>query len=105
METKAGTAPCVPPGMPPVATWVVRDARVVMMRAPDRQTVFAALVDYQVGPAHVRAMWIGWGLIFVDPDADDPGRRFWRDQGALNAQWMVLGPPTCDWVEDSGRRA
>src|SRR3990167_8973171 len=65
METKAGTAPCVPPGMPPVATWVVRDARVVMMRAPDRQTVFAALVDYQVGPAHVRAMWIGWGLIFV----------------------------------------
>ena len=105
METRAGMVPCVPPGMPPVATWVMQDGRVVAMRTPEQRTVFIVLIDYLIGATHARGLWLGLGLIFVDPDVDDPGRRFWRDQGALNAQWAVIGAPTCDWVEDSGRRA
>ena len=75
------------------------------MRAPDRQVIFAALIEYRVGPTHVRGMWIGRALIFVDPDADDPTRMLWRNQGALDANWVLVGIQTCDWVEDSGRRA
>ena len=105
MTTPAAITPCVPSGMPPVATWAMQDGRVVAMRTPEQRTVFVVLIDYLIGATHARGLWLGLGLIVVDPDADDPGRRVWRDQGALNAQWMVLGPPTCDWVEDSGRRA
>ena len=104
-QIRTATEPCVPPGMPPVATWVMVDSRVVAMRAPDRQVIFAALIEYRVGPTHVRGMWIGRALIFVDPDADDPTRMLWRNQGALDANWVLVGIQTCDWVEDSGRRA
>jgi len=83
----------------------MQDGRVVAMRTPEQRTVFIVLIDYLIGATHARGLWLGLGLIFVDPDVDDPGRRFWRDQGALNAQWAVVGAPTCDWVEDSGRRA
>ena len=105
METRAGMVPCVPPGMPPVATWVMQDGRVVAMRTPEQRTVFIVLIDYLIGATHARGLWLGLGLIFVDPDADDPGRRFWRNSGALDSKWAVIGVPTCDWVEDSGRRA
>src|SRR3990167_2215085 len=69
-QIRTAAEPCVPPGMPPVLTWVMFDSRVVAMRAPDRQTIFAALIEYRVGTTHVRGMWIGRALIFVDPDAD-----------------------------------
>ena len=75
------------------------------MRAPDRQTIFATLIEYRVGPTRVLGMWIGRDLIFVDPDADDLTRPLWRNQGALDANWILVGTPTCDWVEASGRRA
>ena len=72
---RTAAAPCVPPGMPPVAEWRALGAQpVVLEGAAGVPPTFGVVVDYAVG--------------------------------ALGADGRMTGrAPTCDWVEDSGRRA
>ena len=101
------TAPCVPPRMPPIAEWRALGAQsVVLEGAAGLPPTFGVAVDYRVGPQRVRGVWVGRDLVVVDPDVDDLERPVWRDRGALGADGRATGrAPTCDWVEDSGRRA
>jgi len=104
---RPAAAPCAPSGMPPVAEWRALGAQpVVLEGAAGVPPTYGVVVDYAVNARRVRGVWVGRDLVVVDPDADDPGRPVWRDRGALGADGRMTGrAPTCDWVEDSGRRA
>ena len=97
--------PCIPPGLPPIAAWVAFNGQAVALRGRDERHVFAVVVEYRIGTTRARGLWIGRDLVLVDPDTDDATRPMWRDRGALDASGIVQGAPTCDWVEDPGRRA
>lgn len=100
-------APCLPPGLPPLAAWRAVEAEPVVLVDAERRPVLAVMVMYAVGDRAMRAWWIGSALVTVDPHATEPEVPLWFDAGFIDATGALRanGAPTCDWRQRGGARA
>lgn len=99
------TAPCVPPGFPPVAEWQKGPAEPAVLITEVETPQLGVRALYRIGDQRVLAYWVGGALAALDPAPDDPDEPLWIDPGMTTPQGALraVPAPTCRWERGAGR--
>ena len=94
---------CVPPGLPPYATWTPGDSFKAPMLLEDAQFRPYAILTraYDAAGKTIHTWWLNGALVMVDPDPQTLEEIGWIDDGLLQPDTLPRGAdarPSCHWI-------
>ena len=94
-------AVCVPPGLPPFASWQASLSQPVVVVDEHGRPIIGLFVVYHVRGQKIHTIWVDGLLASVDNAIDKKDEPAWYDRGvsAVSTAVRVDRKQLCDWVK------
>ena len=102
-DLRAAQIVCVPPGLPPYATWTPGDPFKKPLLLEDAlHRPYAVLTRaYEAAGKSIHTWWLNGAMAMVDPDPKTLEEIGWIDDGLLQPDSLPRGAdarPSCHWI-------